>query len=349
MSNESRAALIARANALLQQKPFTHEHSALFDRLMKLSDALSEIPVPAGENRGSEFRKHFFSAQFRTYSPLSTSANGQWIPSDIEVKIKNLMLADGPLFAGSPLVTNYPTSKMESSKIAVSDDTASSGVLVSENSAETEAELTGGLSSVSVGGNSNRFSTGILLASTSLAEDTESPFEDIVAKTAAARLSRIQNATNLSALKTSLAANSSAAVSAGGTSIAAADIYAVISAVRAPYRIGGVFVMSKKKQQQLGAMVDVNGKRIFKHVLEGQPPLLNYPVHVMAGAADTDILFGDYSYLVVKYAPTEMRVLRERYRADGYYGYVISERAEMKWAVASTSDSPVKYLSGLTS
>ena len=37
-----------------------------------------------------------------------------------------------------------------------------------------------------------------------------------------------------------------------------------------------------------------------------------------------------------------MRVLRESFRSNGYYGYLLSERAEMKWSVASTTDSPVK-------
>ena len=239
---------------------------------------------------------------------------------------------------------------MQSTKIAVSDDNASTVVLVNEDSAETEAELTG-LSSVSVGGNSARFSTGILLASVSLAEDVEqyAAFESIVSRAASARLSRIQNATNLSALKTSLAANSSAGVAAGSTSIAGTDIYTLIASVSASYRINGAFVMSKAKQKQLGALVDLNGRHIFKHVLEAQPTLLNYPVHLVAGAADVDITFGDFSFLVCKYAPMQMRVLRERYRVEGYYGFVMSERAEMKWTVPSTSDSPVKYLSGLTS
>jgi hypothetical protein len=65
---------------------------------------------------------------------------------------------------------------------------------------------------------------GLLLASVELAQDVESTatFGDIVGRAAGARLSRIQNTTNLSMLKTALAANSSAAVSPAGSSIAAA-------------------------------------------------------------------------------------------------------------------------------
>jgi HK97 family phage major capsid protein len=311
-----------------------------------------EQPVAVAENKGSEFRTKFLSEQYRTYVPLSTSVDGQLIPSDIEVRIKNLMLADGPLFAGSPLVTSILTSKLQSSKIAANDDTGSTGVIVDENTPmSSDYELTSGLSSVSVGGSSQRFSTGILLASVSLAEDVEqyTTFANLVARSAGARLSRIQNATNLTALKTSLAANSSAAVAAVGTSIAASDIYALIAAVGAPYRIGGVFVMSKAKQAQIGALTDTTGKRVFPHILESAPTLVNYPVHIIGAAANTDCLFGDYSFLVAKYAPIEMRVMKERFRPEGYYGFVMSERAEMKWTVASGSDSPVKYLSGLTS
>jgi hypothetical protein len=72
------------------------------------------------------------------------------------------------------------------------------------------------------------------------------------------------------------------------------------------------------------------------------PPI---SVHIINSAASADILFGDFSFITGKSTPVEMRVLHERFRDQGQYGYIMAERAEAKWSVASSSDSPVKYLS----
>jgi HK97 family phage major capsid protein len=288
------------------------------------------------------------SQESRTYVPLTESGgNGApLVPSNFEVRLKNLMLADGPLFAGSPLITNIYATVMRSTRILTSDDTTSTGVIVSEATNIAEAELTG-LSSVSVGGTSNRYSTGILVASVELVQDADSfmAFEDIVARAAGQRLSRIQNSTNLTMLKTGLAANISAAVSPAGGSIAAADVYTLVGAVGAAYRSNATFIMSKQKQAALGAVVTTAGIREFPQVLEAQPKLLGYDVHIINSAASADILFGDFSFITGKSTPVEMRVLHERFRDQGQYGYIMAERAEAKWSVASSSDSPVKYLS----
>jgi HK97 family phage major capsid protein len=310
-----------------------------------LQDTRQDLPE-VEHNGGSEFRKKFLSQEFRTYAPLSLSTGATLLPSDFEVRLKTLMISDGPLFAGSPLLTNLYVKSMQPGKIAVSDDLSQPGIIADENTAlSDDAELVG-LSGISLGGNSVRFTTGILLASVSLAEDqtAASTMEALIQKTAGARLSRIQNATNLAALKTSLAANSSSAVAAAGSTIAADDPYTLVGSVGAAYRSNGAFIMSVEKQNALGELKSTTGKHLFPHMLESSPSLLNYPVHIIAQASTDDIMFGDYSFLFCKHTPVEMRVLRERFRVQGYYGYLLSERAEMKWSVASTSDSPVKYL-----
>ena len=52
------------------------------------------------------------------------------------------MIADGPLFAGSPLLSNVYAQKMNPSKLPVSDDLSSTGYVLTENSgpATNEAE-----------------------------------------------------------------------------------------------------------------------------------------------------------------------------------------------------------------
>jgi HK97 family phage major capsid protein len=297
-----------------------------------------------------EFRKVFLSdLARRTYVPLSESGNGQTlIPSAFELTLKNMMLSDGPFFAGSPLLTNFYAEKMLPAKIAVADDLGSTGFVLTENSgsATSEAELVG-ISGVTIGSSSKNYSTGLLLASTQLVDDVTSfaSMEQVIQTAASQRLSRIQNATFLSALKTSLAANSSSAVAAGGSAITAANVYSLASAVGSAYRRNAVFVMSPAQQTAIGALTATgSGLREFPNVLDAEPSILGYAVHTIAAASTNDCLFGDFSFLFTKSTPVRLQVLRERFVDQGFYGYILQERADAKWSVATTSDSPVKYL-----
>jgi HK97 family phage major capsid protein len=338
---------------LLTSKPL--EDGSKRARLQFLLSAISLMKRELGVNNHTRttssdplaFRKAFLSdAAQRTYTPLSESADSQLIPSDFEMTLKSLMLSDGPLFAGSPILTNFYKKQMQPEKVAVSDDLSATGYILTENAgaATSEAELT--LSGISIGSASKNYSSGLLLASTSLVDDVASwsSMEQVILKAVSARLSRIQNTTNLSALKTALALNSSAAVAGSVSTIGSQDIPKLVSAVGAAYRSGAAFVMSPAIQSLIALMVDANGRREYKHILEPQPTLLGYPVYIIASGAATDILFGDWSYLYTKSTPVEMRVLPEKFVDLGFYAYLLQERAEAKWSVATTSDSPVKYL-----
>jgi HK97 family phage major capsid protein len=94
MLNESRTALIARANQLLNTKPFTQESSALFDRLMRLSEIQAEgQPIVTDETRAKEERTAFLQyfrgeKALRTYSAMSDAVEGAYIvPSDFYTKL----------------------------------------------------------------------------------------------------------------------------------------------------------------------------------------------------------------------------------------------------------------------
>jgi HK97 family phage major capsid protein len=209
--------------------------------------------------------------------------------------------------------------------------------------ANNEAELN--FSSVLFG--SKTFSSGIILVSTSLAEDLEAwiTTEALVKRTASARLSRIMNSTNLAALKTALALNSSAAVAGGGSTITAANVYSLVAAVGAAYRPNAAFVMSPAQQAVIGASIAAgSGLREFPNVLDAQPTILGYAVHILSAAAASDILFGDFSFAMSKSMPIELQTLKERFVLDGYLGLILRQRADFQWSVATTSNSPVKYL-----
>src|SRR5260370_19176316 len=127
-----RSALIARAESLLQKKPYTQEDNALFNSLIRLSDAmiLDGESSSTDEQRKASLRfRELLLSEKRTYTPLSTGADGQLIAQGFEANVKNLMIADGPLFAGSPLLTNFPAKNMAPSKTMAADDFTSTRVV----------------------------------------------------------------------------------------------------------------------------------------------------------------------------------------------------------------------------
>lgn len=348
---EKRAALIAQADSLLAKPNFSKEDRAKFESLMSLASAFNGVDEPevitTNEKRQATkyFRDLMLGPEVRTYTPLSTSADSQLIAQGFERDIKTMMIADGPLFAGSPLLTNINVLKMNPSKQPVSDDLSSTGFVLTENSgpANDEAELN--FSSVLFG--TTTFSSGIILVSSSLSEDLEAwtTTEALVKRTASARLSRIMNSTWLAALKTALALNSSASIHGGAANITASNIYALVSAVGTAYRPNAAFVMSPAQQTALGALITAGSNtREFPDVLDAKPMLLDYPVHIIAAAAASDILFGDFSFAYAKSDAIEIQTMSERFILDGYLGLVLRQRADFKWSVATTSDSPVKVL-----
>jgi HK97 family phage major capsid protein len=264
-NKQNRSALIAQANQLVN-KPGTYskEDNARVESLLRLADALAVDPVVTDEKREATkyFRDLILGPEIRTYTPMSTSADSQLIAQGFERDIKLLMIADGPLFAGSSLLSNVYAKSMNPSKLPVSDDLSSTGFVQTENTgpANNEAELN--FSSVIFG--SKTFSSGIILVSTSLSEDLEAwtTTEALVKRTASARLSRIMNTTNLALLKTALALNSSAAVAGGSSTITAANVYSLVSAVGAAYRPNAAFVMSPAQQTAIGALTATGSGRV---------------------------------------------------------------------------------------
>jgi HK97 family phage major capsid protein len=350
-NHEKRRSLLTRAEEVSKRKPFTQEDTALFNSLVRLSDALLVSPEPTNtdEKRAASlrFRDVLRSGELRTYSPLSTGSDGQLIAAAFEDQIKSLMISAGPLYAGSPALSNFYADKMQPTKQPVCDDTANSGFVLTENTGAGADEAEINFSGVNFGAG-KFFSTGIILLSSSLVEDisTWSTVQNLAMRTASQRLSRIMNSTWLPLLKTALAANSSGVVAAAGSTVVAADVYTLVGSVEASYRAGQAgFLMSGAMQKAIDALVTSSGLQAFKHVLEAQPTLLGYPVYVSSAASSTDILFGDLSYAYAKSSPLQLKTLSERFILDGYIGLLMGKRADFQWSVATTSDSPVKTLS----
>src|SRR5258706_10984372 len=91
-------------------------------------------PNNAEETRKASMRfRKLLLRKKRTYTPLSTGADPQLIAQGFEAQVKSLMIADGPLHAGSPLLTNFFATNMAPSRTVTCDDLSSTGFVLTEN------------------------------------------------------------------------------------------------------------------------------------------------------------------------------------------------------------------------
>src|SRR5260370_10296540 len=135
-NTESRAALIARANQVLNTKPFTPECSALFDRIMKLSEVMPESrAIVTDEERAAKHEGAFKSylrggdaEELRTYTALTSSGvtpSEKFLSAYVE-KLKS--------FSGIRAVANVITTATgQALKNPYTDDTANTGERLNEN------------------------------------------------------------------------------------------------------------------------------------------------------------------------------------------------------------------------
>lgn len=147
-STESRASLIAQAEGLLRNNPFTKEHSAKFDALMSLANAFQEssedrfrsASVGAhiseqAEAAEKEFRNYVRTGKaLRTYVPMNEgtgSQGGYFVPEQWRSEYQSrLVSATGLLAAGATLAELKTGRKYLS---FLSDDTGSEAEILAEN------------------------------------------------------------------------------------------------------------------------------------------------------------------------------------------------------------------------
>jgi HK97 family phage major capsid protein len=359
-NKEKRSQLIATANSLLAQPNYSKESKAKFDSLMRLADALGDSPEFSSESRTvTESYTHHFREMFmgkdktyRTYTGLDISGNGSaLVAAEFEARLVAAQNSVGPLFAGSPALTNIVLDTNAPLKMGTVDDTSATGYVQADQTAVTEAELAS-VGSVSFG--TTTFSSGIVLASNELIQDISSwtPYQGLIESSLGKRISRIQNVTFLASLITALAANSSASVAAAGGTVSYRDIPSLVGSVNASYRHSekAAFLMNSSTQMALASISDSQGHPIFPNVLASRPTLLEYPIYISdfadsIGSGKNPILFGDWSYVFTRSMPGyDLQILKEQFVLSGYTGAILRKRSDLKYSIASTSDSAIKML-----
>ena len=287
------------------------------------------------------------SYELRTYSALSDTST--LVAQQFVDTLALTQKAAGPLYAGSPLVTNVTTGTGLTAKLPCLDDTASDGFEVDESVAESDGVFSPTNTSITL----RKFSSGICLYSMELADSVEAwePLTQILARSLGIRLGRAQNKAFLATLLTALGSNSSASVSSGTASvIVEADLIALVSAVNASYRANAAFLMSTDAAKKIAAIQDSQGLPIHKHVLAPNPTLLDYPVYISdycdsVATGNHPVLFGDWSTMYCR--QTEgfgIRTFKERFVDQGSFAVLVRKRASMVYSIPSTADSAIKML-----
>lgn len=291
------------------------------------------------------------NGEYRTYSPL-VSSGSPVVPQGFIKRVAEAQMSAGPLFAGSPLLTDVTGSETSPSKIPTMDDTTATGYVQTEGEAETE------VNPVAIGNVTStlsRFSSGILLYSMELSQDvtTFDSLSQILANALGKRVGRIQNATFLASLLTTLASNSSAAVDSASSGVVGYDdIATLVGSVNAAYRASASagFIMNSATALELAKIEDSAGRPIMRHVLGQKPTLLGYPVFFSDYAdsiatGNKPVLFGDFSTLYSRATDMEIKVFTERYIDQGSFALLARRRSDIKYVIQSTSDSAIKYIS----
>lgn len=291
------------------------------------------------------------SYELRTYSALSDTAS--IVAQTFVNRLALTMKASGPLYAGSPLVTNVTTGTGLTAKLPCLDDT-SDGFEVSESVAESDGVFSPTNTSITL----RKFSSGICLYSMELADDvmTWDSLTQILARSLGIRLGRAQNKAFLATLLTALEANSSASVpSASAGVVGYDDVVALTSGVNGAYRQNGSFLMNSSTALALSKIktavtTETTGLPIFPDILSPQPKLLGYDVYISDYADDVatsnhPVLFGDFSTLYCR--QTEgfgIRTFKERFVDSGSFAALVRKRCSMVYSIPSTADSAIKML-----
>lgn len=362
---EKRAALITQANSLLSKPNYSMEDKSRFDSLMSLADAFVGVddPTATDENRSTKnqvsqhFREMLLGGdrEYRTYTGLDISGNGSGlVAAEFEKRLVETQMSAGPLYAGSPALTNLTFKTNAPLRLPICDDISATGYVQADQTAVIEAELAT-VGAVSLG--TTTFSSGIVLGSVELILDLESwtTFEGLLLSSLGKRLSRIQNKTWLASLITSLAANSSATVAAEtSTAVSYNDCVNLCASVNAQYRYSdkAAFIFNSSTQRSLAELKDSQGHPIVEpSLLASRPTLFGYPVYVSdfadtAASGKNPVIFGDLSYIYTRSLESgfDLQVLKEQFAVNGYIGTILRKRADMQYAVPTTADSAIKVL-----
>lgn len=253
------------------------------------------------------------------------------------------------------LSTVFPTSTGSALLVPTVDDTGNSGAILAENASISETAVTWAQVSIPA----YMYTSGLILVSYQLLQDSEFPLDEHLAEIMGTRLGRAQNAhwtTGTGSSQPSGVVTGAAAGVAGATGSTTTITYAklvdLVHSVDPAWRVNARFMCADSTVGILRQIVDGQSRPLWEPAVQagapdmlfGYPLVVNNSVAAMSASAKS-ILFGDFSrYAIRDVRGVTIARLTERYADSlqvGFYAYQRSGGALL--AANSTTYNPVKY------
>lgn len=290
-------------------------------------------------------------AEGRAQSVGTTTAGGYLVNYEFGSGIEAARRAFGGMLSVS---TVYPTQSGADLLLPTVDETGVSGSILSENSQISESAMTFGQLTVS----SYMYTSGLVLVSNQLLQDSEFPLDQFIANALGERLGRAQNAHWTTGTGSSQpygvivgAATGKTGAAGQTTTVLYADIVDLVYSVDVAYRQNARFMMRDATVAIIRKLLDSQNRPIWEpSVQAGQPDtILGYPIVVnndvaAAAASAKSIAFGDFSrYVIRDVSGIQLVRMTERYADYLQTGFYAFQRTGGRLVAANTTTyNPVK-------
>jgi HK97 family phage major capsid protein len=326
-NKERRAEIISRAEQILKRKPLTHEDTALFNSLMRLSDAMlidgEATSAPDEKRSHKEFRDYLLGIEQRT--ALTEPNTGMVVPPSFYrtlltgvAQYTELMSRDNVSLIESDKALPLRLPEIDLSQI-------SSSIVAQGVDAPPVANPT--IASATLKGFSYRVNP--LASSFELEQDSFESIIDVFTQAFSVGLARgigadLVNGAGAGTAPQGIltAAANSGVISAVSGTWSGIDLAAVYASLNRAYRASPkcAWVMHDTTYQQVLALKDANGRPLLgiredQELLFGRKVLVSPDMPVGAGAKS--IVFGDLSQFYVRVVKNGVMV-RRNVEAPGY-------------------------------
>ena len=290
-------------------------------------------------------------AEGRAQSVGTTTAGGYLVNYEFGSGIEAARRAFGGMLSVS---TVYPTQSGADLLLPTVDETGVSGSILSENSAISESAMTFGQLTVS----SYMYTSGLVLVSNQLLQDSEFPLDQFIANALGERLGRAQNAhwttgTGSSQPYGVIVGGATGKTGAAGqtTTVLYADLVDLAYSVDSAYRQNAKWMMKDATVAIVRKLVDGQSRPLWEPAVQmGQPDMLmGYPIVVnndvaTAAASAKSIAFGDFSkYVIRDVTGVQLVRMTERYADALQTGYYAFQRTGGRLVASNTTTyNPVK-------
>ena len=290
-------------------------------------------------------------AEGRAQSVGTTTAGGYLVNYEFGSGIEAARRAFGGMLSVS---TVYPTQSGADLLLPTVDETGVSGSILSESSTISESAMTFGQLTVS----SYMYTSGLVLVSNQLLQDSEFPLDQFIANALGERLGRAQNAHWTTGTGSSqpygviVGAATGKTGAAGQTStVIYNDLVDTVYALDVAYRPNAKWMMRDATLGIIRKLQDSQNRPLWEpSVQAGQPDMiLGYPVVInndvaAAAASAKSIAFGDFSkYIIRDVSGVQLVRMTERYADALQTAFYAFQRTGGRLVAAnSTTYNPVK-------